>query len=146
MQVRQAKIQDRDEFVRLANLFLTESSYPIKMNLMKLMTSFLRAIELDEIVLFVAEDNNKLVGMLVGVVNESLFSNDKIASELAWFVEKEYRGTSMALRLLAEFEKWAKLQDCSFIAMIDLHRVNDLENMYNKLGYELAEKTYMKKV
>lgn len=146
MQVRQAKIQDRDEFVRLANLFLAESSYPIKMNLMKLMTSFLRAIELDEIVLFVAEDNDKLVGMLVGVVNESLFSNDKIASELAWFVEKEYRGTSVALRLLVEFEKWAKLQGCSFIAMIDLHRVNNLENMYNKLGYELAEKTYMKKV
>ncbi len=146
MQVRQAKIQDRDEFVRLANLFLAESSYPIKMNLMKLMTSFLRAIELDEIVLFVAEDGDKLVGMLVGVVNESLFSNDKIASELAWFVEREYRGTSVALRLLAEFEKWAKLQGCSFIAMIDLHRVNNLENMYNKLGYELAEKTYMKKV
>lgn len=54
-----------------------------------------------------AYDEDKLAGVFVGSLSRFYFGNDVLASDLLWYVGKEYRGTRTGLRLLKMFRSWA---------------------------------------
>jgi GNAT superfamily N-acetyltransferase len=68
------------------------------------------------------------------------------ATELAWFVSKDYRGKPASLRLIKAFEKWAKESGANQIGMGDIQGISSLEKLYNRLGYERAETVYLKEL
>src|SRR5687768_5239939 len=51
--------------------------------------------------------HDEAVGMIVGGVASPLFTEDRIATELAWYVLPEYRGTRKSLELFKAYEHWA---------------------------------------
>lgn len=53
-------------------------------------------------------DDGAAVGMLCGSVSPYVFSKGYIASDFAWFVLPEYRGSRAALKMLNMFTDWAK--------------------------------------
>jgi GNAT superfamily N-acetyltransferase len=57
---------------------------------------------------FVAELNGKPVGMWVGYMHRVWFSHADVmaVSDLVFYVDKEHRGTSAAIRLLRAVETW----------------------------------------
>lgn len=85
------------------------------------------------------------VGVLVGAAVESIFSRDKVAVEMAWFVRPEHRKKSDLLR--EAFEFWAKnKQDCKFSQLTFLNDDNAgrLDKFYKRKGYSPAEYSHIK--
>lgn len=55
---------------------------------------------------FVAEDA-ALLGMIGGYVSDYFFCDEKVVSDMIFFVERPYRGGSAAARLIRAFTDWA---------------------------------------
>jgi len=95
----------------------------------------------------VAEDENKvLLGMFVGVIIEYYFSKDRFASDLLFYVDKNKRGALASLRMLKEFELWAKRKNAKEVRPgtstgIEIERTRKL---YRHLGYEVTGNTFRK--
>lgn len=71
-----------------------------------------------------------------------------VAQELGWWVEPEYRGGTLAIRLLNRFEEAAKAKGASKIMMICLEAVepDKVEKIYLKKGYAKLERIFSKDI
>lgn len=92
-------------------------------------------------VVLAAYDGIKLAGFIAGAVQQPLWTNKKILAETAWWVVEEYRGTSVGLRLLKEFESYGKGLRIS-LSLLANSPIK--ESSMNKLGYKQVEKAYLK--
>jgi GNAT superfamily N-acetyltransferase len=88
-------------------------------------------------------------GFIVGVVAPSFLEPSKLAcSELAWYVESEYRGTSVGIKLMKRYEQKAIDSKCDTITMVALDSLNPeaVGEIYKKLGYTTLEHHYRKEL
>lgn len=90
---------------------------------------------------WVAEhEDGTLVGMLGVVVFNHPMSGERVASEIAWWVNPEARGIGM--RLLREAERWAKAQGATRLLMV---APNDrVGGFYQRLGFSPVETSYQR--
>lgn len=92
-----------------------------------------------------SDDGILLVGkasIFGGLVFPHPFNNSvKIFQELFWRSEG-FEG----LKLLAEGEKLAKARGATRFLMLDIATMPDLEKLYTRLGYRLAERTFIKEI
>ena len=146
MPVRKAEAKDKYEFLFLVKESLKENKAPFKLDLELMASNFDVFIAEDRFEIFVLEKPEGLVGILIGVVSNPIFSYDLQSTELLWFVTEEHRGSSGSIRLVKEFEKWSLSKGVKIISMADQHQLKDLSPMYSRLGYDLYEKTYIKGV
>jgi GNAT superfamily N-acetyltransferase len=91
-------------------------------------------------VVFVAERDGELVGMIGGASYVQPFTTMRIASEMFWWVNPEARGRGV--RLLKRFEQWAKDVGAEVLQMIA--PTADVEDIYRRLGYERVEVMYQR--
>lgn len=144
--VRKATAEDKLTFAFLADAFLKESGYGLTMNPDKLLANFDFSLTSSDIEIFLLDVDGTVVGMLVGAISQPLFSDDSMATELAWYISPDKRGGREAFQLIKTYEEWAKEQGCSFVTMVDIDSLNSLEKVYTKKGYKLTEKTYVKEI
>ena len=88
-------------------------------------------------------------GFIIGTITPSFLSPQlKQCSEVAWFVEKEYRGGSTAIKLMKKYEQLALDNDCNLITMVCLESLEPekIGSIYKKLGYKLLEYHYTKEL
>jgi len=85
-------------------------------------------------------------GMLMYVFIEIPFTGSLMLSELAWFVEKEYRGHRGSLSLLEEYEAIGDKVGVDYVQMSDIQPMSSLEKLYTRRGYEKMETSYVRKV
>ena len=90
--------------------------------------------------MFVAEKDNKVVGMILGMVTEHFFGRDLVASDLVVYVHPDHRGGTMVVRLLKKFEAWAYATGAKVIVLsvsteIKADRTGEL---YKRLGYRIS--------
>lgn len=52
-------------------------------------------------------DEGKAIGMITGSITPYVFSRGSVASDFAWFVLPEHRGSRAAIKLLKAFKSWA---------------------------------------
>jgi GNAT superfamily N-acetyltransferase len=90
--------------------------------------------------LLLSERNGQIIGMLGFIIHDHFISGEKVAGEVFWWVEPEYRGGG--LRLLREMEKRARAAGCKCMHMISPDP--RVDNLYRCLGYEYVEATYQK--
>lgn len=83
-------------------------------------------------------------GMLLGRATPFSFGHHKMAMEIGWWVEPEYRKSGVGKSLIDAFEYWAKKVGCSLVVMGSLDDV--LGSYYEKNGYKSAERLYMKEL
>ncbi len=70
---------------------------------------------------------------------------ERIASELVWYILPEYRSTETALQLFSAFEYWAKnVVRADKIQVSNLDGMKVVERFYGKKGYTLMEKVWIK--
>ncbi len=82
-------------------------------------------------------------GMIVGVITPFLYGPYLVATELGWYVHPDHRKTELGSNLLGAFEYWAKEKGGA--SMVVMGSLNDkLDNFYEKKGYTLNERAYMK--
>jgi GNAT superfamily N-acetyltransferase len=90
----------------------------------------------------------ELRGAIAGIINESPFDGERIASELFWYVwPGAPKGTGT--QLLEAFEQWAKSRGCTRVSMAHMVHNNDADRLgafYSKKGYSPFETHYLKEL
>jgi GNAT superfamily N-acetyltransferase len=97
--------------------------------------------------IFLAVNHGGIQGMLGMALTPCLFSHDRIATELFWWVRPQSpKATGMRLYLAAE--AWAKACGATLVSMVALQRVNPeyMHNLYQKMGFSLNERVYLKRL
>lgn len=112
MNIRSATIQDRPALVDLLVKFSSETPVGFLKNPEFNQTRIMRqidAIQRSGIVL-VAERQDELVGMIMGITVEDLWlPQKKYIREVAWYVLPEHRGSSAGFRLLKKYTEECEL-------------------------------------
>lgn len=86
--------------------------------------------------------------MLIGMAYPCYFNRTKIlAQELCWWVDESRRGSTVGVRMLDSFERWAEEKGASEIHMIALAAIDPdrVANIYKRRGYEAMEYTFSRK-
>jgi len=88
--------------------------------------------------------NGEACGLYAGYITPYYFSNELVANDIAWFVVKERRGSSLGLRLLSAFESWAKDQGASEIRVGYSTDINPaaFDSLMIKRGYSRVGGNY----
>ena len=94
----------------------------------------------------VDEKTDEIYGALGCVKVPDLITNILIATEMFWFVMDGRRGEGM--KLLYEFESWAKANGCKSMRMMYLSNVmsEDVKAVYKRRGYREVETAYEKEI
>jgi len=146
MNVRKATPQDAIELTVLVKQFVKEAKYTVKVDTKLVMENFEKITENPSFFVHVAEHEDSLVGFLVGAVNTSLFSLDAAGVELGWYLDPEHRDGKTAIVLLKKFEDWCVQKKCKHISLADIHTLKSMGGLYERKGYTLTEKTYVKEL
>ena len=144
--IRKATEDDVFDILILSREFSKEAPKTHKWNKEKTEQFIFSALQNTNMTIFVLDVGGEIEGLLVGLLSELYMSHTVQATELAWFVSKEYRGKSASLELIKHFEKWAKENGANQIGMGDIEGISSLEKLYNRLGYERAETVYLKEL
>lgn len=102
---------------------------------------------IDNHVVFIAEENNKSLGMIAGMVVPNLY-NPKftILQEFFWWIKEEYRNTKAAFKLFSAFEKEAIKLKVNSIVMVSTAYTPQLERIYKHKNYRPIEYAFMKEI
>jgi len=81
-------------------------------------------------------------GILIGMVGQSLLGPFKVAQEVVWWVDPEYRGGSVDM--LREYVRWATNKGALAIEVKSLAKFPQVEVLYGRLGFERLETSWVK--
>ena len=144
--IRKAVEEDVLDCLILFKQFHKESKLPYSWDAKKTQEAIIKSLPTDNYEIFVAEKDNELIGLLACLYGEPIFSSARIATEIAWFVNKEHRTTTAGFRLLKTYENWALTKGADFVAMTYLEDTTDLSDIYEKKGYLKSEPNYIKEL
>ena len=144
--IREATQDDVFDILILAKEFSKEAPKSHKWNKAKTEQFLLSTLHNTNMVIFVIDVDGEIEGALVGLLSELYMSHTVQATELAWFVSKEYRGKLSSLKLVAHFEQWSVDNGATQVGMGDIEGISSLKNLYNRLGYTKAESVYIKEL
>lgn len=98
-------------------------------------------------VIIVAESiDGSLIGALAGIVAPMWCAPDiKCAAELAWWMKPGHRTGMTAVRMVRDFEKWAKQQNATHTVMSSIPALGSRASaLIGRLGYTAVETSYVK--
>jgi len=81
---------------------------------------------------------------IAGGIAQFVHGTDPIATEMALWVDPEFRGQGIATQLIEAFEFWAKRLNCSAVILSDMS--DGFGELYTKKGYSLHERAYLKEI
>ena len=93
-------------------------------------------------IMIIGGTGTAIYGLIAGCILPNSFdATQKVAAEMMWYVTEGYRGSSLGLRLLREYEKWAKGMGASIITLghLDIARKDEKNAVYKRLGYTEVE-------
>ncbi len=82
--------------------------------------------------------DNEITGGMLGFITEHYFSKDKKAVESGLYVKPQFRNGMTGVRLIREFERWAKQNNAKHIWIGYSTGIGDIDRMkdyYQSLGY-----------
>lgn len=144
--IREATEDDIFDILVLAKEFSKEAPSTHTWNKEKTEAFLNSALLAPNMNIFVIDHDGEIEGAIVGLVAEMYMSHRVQATELAWFVSQEYRGKASSIKLLKKYEEWAKAMGANQVGMGDIAAIADLEKLYNRLGYKIAESVYLKEI
>ena len=99
-------------------------------------------------ILIVAAEDNRLIGMIVGYVEEYYFCRQKLARDLLVWVEESERGGKAGTILINAFEEWAKSRGAVEICLCDTNGGDSerIGKLYRHIGYERVGGIYKRRV
>lgn len=98
------------------------------------------------LIIIVSEQDGSPRGMIIGLAAPGLFSEDKMATEIAWWMDLEYRGSRDSLLMIDAYQEWAKRVGSRIVQVAMLDEVTDLSKFYLKRGFKQAERSFIKEV
>ena len=127
MRVRSITADDIDDVVALGAKMHAESmlaQWPLNTERARLLLETVH--ELPDVFAFVAVDEDRIVGALIGELTCHMVIDVMIAGDHLLYVERGSRGSKAAARLIGGFEAWAKLRDADLVKVqVDAGIAND---------------------
>jgi GNAT superfamily N-acetyltransferase len=113
----------------------------------KTVAVFHEMIESQEGVVFIADIGHP-VGCLMGRIHEWIFSREKVAAELLWWVDPEHRRTTIARDLQQTFNEWAISQGADILqmSMAETDQAPLIDRFYRRQGFKHTESHYLKRL
>jgi GNAT superfamily N-acetyltransferase len=87
--------------------------------------------------LLVAEDKNRLIGSVMGILCEELYGEFKpfmVVEDV--IVDKHHRRLGIASSLMRELEKYALKNNCNYIIFVTESDRKDAHKFYESIGYK----------
>ena len=151
LNVRKATIDDLPQYVALAQEFHAASPMhgAIAFDPEGYASFFTNATQNPDIGLWLAEIDNKLVGITGAIYYPLYFSpTSNVVQELWWWLTPEARGTGAGAKMFNCIKSWAKEKNASAMFMIALEddRAGKMEKLYRRAGFKPVERTFIKEV
>lgn len=140
--IRRATSADIPRIVEMGGQFI-ETTFPAAMtfNGPAIATLTQQLIDGHDGVVFVAERDGKVTGMIALITMRQPMTDELLAVELVWWVETHGRD---GLQLLSEAEHWARANGATKLQMIaPSERVCTL---YERMGFEKVEVAYIRTI
>lgn len=141
--MRIAVLEDLEEIKEMSINFLAESGYGEYSNeetIENLIRSVLTGKQ-DEMIILLEPG----AGFIAGMSSAFSFGPHLLASEIAWWVNEDKRKSGVGVELINAFEYWAKnIAGCTMITLTSLD--DKVGKIYEKKGYKLYERAYMKEL
>ncbi len=147
--IRNGEYKDIDDIYNLIKEFFDESINEYKILLDYETVVFSIKNHIDNMICIVYEKDNKIIGVIGGVISQSIFDKRQIfGQESMWFVSKNYRNDRVGIELIKAFEKECISLGANVIIMISMNNLNSniLDKIYNRMNYKLLERHYIKGV
>lgn len=153
--VRLASVEDLKELLDMAIKFFKASPYAqldelVDTDIVNTIRNTLILQSMGKAVILVSTDtDNKATGMLAAMASKAMWSENLIATEMAWWVAEDERKSGVGKKLIEGYEYWAKMVNAKLISLStlkDLDPEGKLEEFYEKEGYVKAEQAFVKKV
>jgi len=98
----------------------------------------------DNGMIVVAEEDNKIIGCLMGLINNNIFTAMQELVTIVTWVHKDKRNSSAFYRMHKLYkDEYTKLKQQNKIDRVLMACLPNKTNIkFEKLGYKLAEKTY----
>jgi GNAT superfamily N-acetyltransferase len=106
------------------------------------------AISDNNFCVFLAELNNEIIGMIIGVVQPYYFSQETQLVDFLWYVKPEHRGTTAGVELINAYIEFGKSKGCSEVNMqigTNIHPEKTGE-LLKKLNFTSVGGTYVHSV
>jgi len=86
----------------------------------------------------VIENNNKIVGYLIGSISKRLFYRKKVkyAEEEDMIVDKKFRNQGLGTKLIEDFIDWCKKRDIAYISLTASVKNKSAVHLYRNLGFK----------
>lgn len=136
-----ATIEDLEEITEMSMKFVETTRYSDYADIETIQSLIKKIItgEQNQAILLIEPGK----GFLAGMSSPFALGPHLLASEIAWWVEPEYRKAGVGKLLMEAFEYWAKEKaGCTMVSMAVLG--DDPGDFYEKSGYKLYEKAYLK--
>jgi len=145
--VRQATEQDIEAIADMGMEFMSGTRYAsvLLVNRDEVRTAILQLASVGRVWVAVVEGHVR--GFMAASIIPCWFSQrSRIALEHVWWMQPEFRGRPEGIRLLLEFERWAKEQGAQVACMSDivLEAGSPAGSILQRLGYEVSERTFLK--
>lgn len=135
--VRIATLNDSKIAIKLLLNFHKEAKLPFNPSSVWALNIFKSFVNDDDKIAIIKEG-----GILLGGISQSILGPFIQSYELAWWVEPEHRGNS--LEMVKIYEDWAKGKGAKAIELKSLHQFKETEKIYNRLGYNPLETSWIK--
>ena len=146
-EVRIATVDDAQK-IFLAILDVREETNYVHFNFLpeKAFKSVVAWIQKPNSVMFVAEKDSEVAGILAGGIFNHWLTDDACASEEVFFVRKKYRSQGIAALLLDAFMKWAESKCKHIFAGVTTGCGKAAEHLYLKHGMSCMGGNFIKHV
>lgn len=145
--IRQATEDDIPAIVAMGERFYNTTHYPQAVGSYDAATAEgLIRMMVSPGVLLLAEHRGETVGMVGLVIPPWLFNaQHRVAAEIMWWTAEESRNTGAGLALLRAVAPACKAAGCKAVQMVRLESSPaHVGRLYERLGYRLAEHSYIK--
>lgn len=146
MTVREAVEQDFDSILDMSEEFWQHTQFK-DFAFDRDHTRKMVQMSYDHGLLAVAEIDGDIVGFIAAIKAFMLASTEAMtATDLAWWVNPESRGSNLGIKLIKKLESLAIREDVATLnlAFMETSMPKQVEKMYLNLGYVLAETVYTK--
>lgn len=145
--VRQATEQDLEAIADMGMEFMSGTKYAsvLPMHRDDALAAIIHLHSVGRV--WVAEIDGRICGFMAASIVPCWFNQRlRIALENVWWMQPEFRNRPEGIRMLREFERWAKDQGAQVACMSDivLEAGSPAGSILQRLGYEVTERTFLK--
>ncbi len=137
--VRKATLEDMDDMLVMAEEFVEANPYTVPYDedsCRELMANVIENIPEENAILFVGEEEGKVVGMFCGL-RAPIFWNKNYyqSAEYWWWVTPKYRNAKVGKALFRAYEDWADHYGVHQKTACTMRNNKDLISWFEKEGY-----------